>query len=341
MTPAAMTPAAKAATKKPIPSSPAGATAVPGHRRSVRAPAAPRSPRRVSGPSTGRAGAATAPAPRAPSVPRSPAKPRRPAAPRRAPARRRVARRIPASSAPLGARVLGYIRALPDHALLDRVIRGRAWIPILGVMLAGIVFMQVEVLKLGANMGRAIQRGTALQSTNEQLRASVATLADDQRIERLAASRGMLMPTPAGVGFLSAASGTHAQRAIANIHPPSPTGFLAMTTTNGIVTTSQTASASQTGSSATSSTGSLSSAGTAASAGTATSAATPTSTGTATSAGTSTSTGTPVAPTTSGTGTAVSGAAGAAVSIQPASTQSSASGTTGATSGGAAIPSGN
>jgi len=82
---------------------------------------------------------------------------------------------------------------------------------VLGVMLAGIVAMQVEVLKLGASMGRAIERGTALQSTNELLRASVATLADDQRIERIAASRGMVMPSPAGVGFLSARSAANAQ----------------------------------------------------------------------------------------------------------------------------------
>ncbi len=42
------------------------------------------------------------------------------------------------------------------------------------MLLAGIVAMQVEVLKLSANMGRSIERGTALQSRNEQLRASVA-----------------------------------------------------------------------------------------------------------------------------------------------------------------------
>ncbi len=168
-------------------------------------------------------------------------------------------------------------------------------------MLAGIVAMQVEVLKLGASMGRAIQRGTALQSTNEQLRASVATLADDQRIERLAAARGMLMPSPAGVGFLSAAAGSHAQQAIANIHAPSPTSFLALTTANGSVTTAQSTS-------------------------------TPTATP-------------PITPTTSAsTPTAAPGSGGATATslpIQTPSTQSSSSGTPVASSGGAAVPSGN
>ena len=63
--------------------------------------------------------------------------------------------------------------------------------------------MQVEVLKLSAGVGRSIERSTALQSRNEQLRASVAALSDDQRIERLAASMGMVMPAPEAVNFLN------------------------------------------------------------------------------------------------------------------------------------------
>ncbi|HEY2770370.1 MAG TPA: hypothetical protein VGI87_07380 [Solirubrobacteraceae bacterium] len=109
--------------------------------------------------------------------------------------------------------------------MLDRAIRGRAWIPILGVMLAGIVAMQVEVLKLGANMGRSIDQGTALQSRNELLRASVATLGDDQRIERLAAGMGMVMPAPAEIGFLSHHR-SDAVRAARGIHAPDTSTFL-------------------------------------------------------------------------------------------------------------------
>ncbi len=121
--------------------------------------------------------------------------------------------------------MLAFVRALPDHPLLDRIVRGRAWIPLLGVMLAGIVAMQVEVLKLGASMGRAIEQGTALQSRNELLRANVATLADDQRIERLAAGMGMVMPAPTEVGFLSVRP-ENPRRAAANIHEPDPSAFL-------------------------------------------------------------------------------------------------------------------
>jgi hypothetical protein len=90
----------------------------------------------------------------------------------------------------------------------------------------GIVAMQVEVLKLGATMGRAIERGSALQSRNELLRANASGLADDQRIERLAAGMGMVMPQPAVVGFLTARK-ANAGRAAANIHASSAGAFLA------------------------------------------------------------------------------------------------------------------
>jgi hypothetical protein len=118
------------------------------------------------------------------------------------------------------------VRGLPDHSLIDRLVRGRAWIPVLGVLLAGIVAMQVEILKLGASMGRSVQRTALLQTQNDSLRASVAGLADDQRIERLAAGMGMSMPRPEALVFLQAHPGSGLGKALANIHAPDPTGFV-------------------------------------------------------------------------------------------------------------------
>jgi cell division protein FtsL len=112
--------------------------------------------------------------------------------------------------------------------LLDRLVRGRAWIPVLGVLLAGIVFTQVEILKLGASMGRAIEQTTTLTSQNEQLRSSVATLSDDRRIERLASAMGMVLPPPGAVGYLPVGTGGDVSRALANIHTPDPSAFVAL-----------------------------------------------------------------------------------------------------------------
>ncbi len=232
--PAAGRTATTARTKAPrtsTPAKPSGRTdtATPGRRRRVTQPAAPRSPRRVSGPATGRVAGATV------------------TQPRRAPKRARITaprRRAHQPALPLGERFNRFIRGLPDHVVLDRLVRGRAWIPVLGVMLVGIVAMQVEVLKLGASMGRSIEVGSALQSRNELLRESVAQLGDDQRIERLAFKQGMVMPGPAGVGFLSADAAGAVKRAIAGIHVPDAAGFLALTSGNGAVATSPTPAAS-------------------------------------------------------------------------------------------------
>jgi hypothetical protein len=167
----------------------------------------------------------------APSVPRRISGPIR--RDRAAPARAKAAPRPRVQT--VTQRAGAFLRSLPDHALIDRLVRSQAWILVLGVMLAGIVAMQVEVLKLGANVGRSIERSSSLQTRNQLLRASVASLSDDARIERLAAGMGMIMPAPGAAAFVPAAASGAVQRAIANIHAPDPTTFLASTTSNGAV----------------------------------------------------------------------------------------------------------
>jgi cell division protein FtsL len=160
-------------------------------------------------------------------------------APRRAP--RPVPAPKPAKTAkpPRGIlRGLGaFIVALPDHLWFDKVVRGRAWIPLLGVLLAGIVAAQVEILKLGASMGRSLEQTTTLTTQNEQLRYSVASLSNDQRIERLATSMGMVLPPPGSVGYISASLHADVTRALGNIHAPEATGFMALAPTNGALVT--------------------------------------------------------------------------------------------------------
>jgi hypothetical protein len=219
VTPTAITPAGRgtrkkpaAASKRPSPQQPAPGPRAAGHRSELRRPPAPRAPRRVSGPLGGVTQGRPLVRPQSPAVrPRT-----RSAAPRAATER-----------TSLPARWAAVIRGLPDHPLLDRIIRGRAWIPLLGVLLAGIVAMQVEVLKLNNSIGSSLERGTALQSRNELLRASYTSLADDQRIESLAARMGMVMPAPAAIKFLSLGQPGDIQRAVANVHQPDATSFAA------------------------------------------------------------------------------------------------------------------
>jgi hypothetical protein len=248
MTPPALTPAARTTRRKaPTGGNASGRAGTPprpatksrSHRSQLRQGTAPRTARRVSGPLTGLTRERAAPTRRPPSAPR-----RRATRPAAAPA-----------GLPLAARAAAYVRALPDHSLLDRIIRGRVWIPLLGVVLAGIVAMQVEVLKLGASIGRSIQRSSVLASQNQQLRAGVAALADEQRIERLAGGMGMVMPPPTAVGFLPAQRGDVAA-VISNIHAPDPAGFLSMAASNGtVVTTASLAAANGAASSSATTTG--------------------------------------------------------------------------------------
>lgn len=221
MTPPAVTSAGRGSAAKRKPTGSAD-----GHPRTLRQQPAPHSPRRVSGPVGGRrvaraaaaiAGAGTIAIPTRPA--RAP-RPHRPARPTR-----RAGSRPASGTLPL--RAAAFVRGLPDHSLIDRLVRGRAWIPVLGLLLTGIVAMQVSMLKLNASIGRSIERGTALQSQNQQLRASVATLADDQRIERIAAGAGMIMPAPAAVGFLSGQPAGGIGQSVANIKTPDAATFLA------------------------------------------------------------------------------------------------------------------
>lgn len=214
--------------------------------------------------------------------------------PRRAP--RPTTDRRPANAAKPTTGVLrgigAFIVSLPDHGLLDRVVRGRAWIPLLGVLLAGIVAAQVEILKLGASMGRSLEQTTTLTSQNELLRDSVAALSDDQRIEHLATNMGMVLPPPGAVGYLNVGQSGNVTGALANIHAPDPAAFMALAPVNGALVTGPGASMLP------SSSGVLAQAGTP---GSATPTSTPSATSTVTTNGTTASAGTTAGPATTTT----------------------------------------
>ena len=234
--------------------------------------------------------------------------------PRPAPDTRRAKGGKPATGIARG--IAAFVVSLPDHAWLDKVVRGRAWIPLLGVLLAGIVAAQVEILKLGANMGRSLEQTTTLTSQNELLRESVASLSDDQRIERLATNMGMVLPPPGAVGYLGGGAG-NVNGALAGIHAPNAAGFMALAPSNGALVTGAGTSMLPTSS------GVLAQAGTP---GSATPTSTPSPTSTVPSPGTSTSGTSTAGGSTSSTGS--SGQAGSTGSqappaepLPPASTQ--------------------
>ena len=116
--------------------------------------------------------------------------------------------------------VFGRVRALPEHRVIDRLLRSRAWIWALGILLGGIVAMQVSLLKLNSGISRAVTTTTTLERQNADLEASIAQLSATDRIQTGAAGLGMLMPPAGDVGYLSAGP-QDASRAVRRMQPPS------------------------------------------------------------------------------------------------------------------------
>jgi hypothetical protein len=182
-------------------------------------------------PAAARTGAARLAAAGARSAARVGAPAHRPTGPRRisGPARRahgpagpaqpveqpRVAR--PASPAPF----TQHVARVVDHSLLDRLIRGRAWIGLVAFALIGIVAMQVTLLKLNAGIGSSILRATALQRESSLLTAQVAGLSAAQRVQTEATRLGMVYVPPADVRYLRASSGDASRAAASYVAPAS------------------------------------------------------------------------------------------------------------------------
>jgi hypothetical protein len=112
------------------------------------------------------------------------------------------------------------IRALPEHRIVDRLLRGRAWIWALGLLLGGIVTMQVSLLKLNSGISRAVETATTLERQNADLEAAIARKSAPDRIESGATTLGMLMPAAGDVGYLTAGP-RDAARAVRRMQPPS------------------------------------------------------------------------------------------------------------------------
>ena len=126
-----------------------------------------------------------------------------------------------AASPPLGLRLARAAASIPDARLLDRLVRGRAWIAIVAAGLLGIVFMQVSMLRLNAGISRAITTAETLQRQNATLRGDISELDAGERILDAAGALGMILPPAGQVNYLDArkADGRAAARAI---RPPDP-----------------------------------------------------------------------------------------------------------------------
>ena len=88
--------------------------------------------------------------------------------------------------------------------ILDRLLRGPAYIALVGILLAGIVFFNVDVLELNHGIARTDVRSSELKRENAALTLKLAKLGSSERIQRVAIQRGMVLPQPGDVRYLRA-----------------------------------------------------------------------------------------------------------------------------------------
>jgi hypothetical protein len=154
--------------------------------------------------------AVAAPARRAGAAPARRPAPARPARTRRAPARApRRSRPKPRRSTgahliPIAVGTANAVRHLPDSGPMVRMTRGRAWIGVLGLLLAGIVALNVLTLSFAASAGRIEQSIQALDQENSILRSRDAQRSGVARVRHDAAPLGLVVPAGDDVGTLRA-----------------------------------------------------------------------------------------------------------------------------------------
>jgi cell division protein FtsB len=117
--------------------------------------------------------------------------------------------------------VFERLRALPEHRVVDRLLRGRVWIWLIGVLLGGIVAMQVSLLKLNAGISQSVEQAGTLERVNAGLETEIARLSTGERIQQTAAAEGMVAPAAGEVGYVTARPGTDARLAVERMQSPS------------------------------------------------------------------------------------------------------------------------
>lgn len=174
-------------------------------------------------------------------------------APAKRPARRvsgPVRRQAPAAAPRRGERgggllleLLSVLERLASHRLLERLLRGRAWLGLVTFALIGIVTLQLGLLKLNGAVGRSLQSEAALQRENASLSIENSELAATDRVQSRATQLGMEFASSAALRFLTANAPVDLRRSAsvlsAPVHASTPGGEESSSTTAATSTPSE------------------------------------------------------------------------------------------------------
>lgn len=155
-----------------------------------------------------------APKPRPASRPRKSASAARPAAKPRtaakasratAPSRRtatRPARRPVTNAGGVAMLPVAAVSGLADCGVVTRMTQSRVWIGVLGMLLGGIVALNVWGLGLSASTSATAGKIDDLQRDNGVMRKRIASRLSAQKVEAEALRLGLEMPAPDAIGYL-------------------------------------------------------------------------------------------------------------------------------------------
>jgi cell division protein FtsL len=105
-------------------------------------------------------------------------------------------------------------------SVLDLLLAGRGWIALVFVLLAGIVFFNVDLLRMNRDIAQSDQRISSLKREIARNRLDVARLASTARIQESAAQLGLVQPAPGEVRYLTARPRRDAHQAANRITAP-------------------------------------------------------------------------------------------------------------------------
>jgi cell division protein FtsL len=104
--------------------------------------------------------------------------------------------------------------------VLDALLSGRGWIALVFVLLAGIVFFNVDLLQMNREIARNDQKISAIKREIARNRLDVARLASTERIQESAAQLGLVQPAPGEVRYLKAHPRRDAHQAARRVTAP-------------------------------------------------------------------------------------------------------------------------
>ena len=115
--------------------------------------------------------------------------------------------------------------------VLDSLLAGRGWIALVFLLLAGIVFFNVDLLQMNREIAQNAETISTLKRDNARLLLEEARLANSERVQEEAAALGLVLPAPGQVRYLKARPSIDARRASRSMAGPSA-GYLPEDGTN-------------------------------------------------------------------------------------------------------------